>query len=150
MPFGDDSHPETISWRVHPARERMLAAVLALVVIAGLAWLSADLMQNYWWGIFSAAFLIVMLGRFFLPSYYSLDDEGISVRNLLGSTRFRWSDVRCFRHDAQGGFLSTRRRPSLLDSFRGIHLQFRENRDAVVARIQTSLPRAMQEGNQQS
>jgi hypothetical protein len=143
----DDAQYQAMEWRVHPARERVGAAVLSLLVLMGFAWLAADLMQNRWWGAFSGAFLFLMLSRFYLPSEFSIDETGITAKYPWKSTRFKWSDVRSFQHDERGGYLSTRR-PSLLDTFRGIHLLFHDNREAVVSRIRASLPNLKQEGQQ--
>ena len=138
-PMPDDLHNETMTWRVHPARERIGAACLAVGVMAAFAWLAVDWMQNLWWGLFAGLFLFAMLNRFFLPSRFVIDAEGITARYPWRSIRFRFQDVRRFLHDARGGYLSTRRRGSILDSFQGIHLFFNGNRDHVVARIRAGM-----------
>ena len=47
------------------------------------------------------------------------DPGAVSLMNKLAARqRLRWPDVRRFVHDAHGGYLSTRARPSTLDAFR--------------------------------
>ncbi|MCH8829561.1 MAG: hypothetical protein IID45_08295, partial [Planctomycetes bacterium] len=133
---------ETLRWRVHPARERMGAALFAAGVVLVLAWLAADLMQDRWWGVASGVFLFLMLNRFFLPSHFSVDQEGVTARFPLRTLQYRWTEVRRFLHDENGGYLSTRRRGSLLDSFRGIQLIFAGNSETVAARIDAVLEKS--------
>lgn len=135
---------ETISWRVHPARQRVGAALLAGAVILALSALAAFAMHSLWWGIFSALFLFIALERFFLPSEFSIDDGGIVAQYGLSRRTCRWRDIRRFLHDRRGGYLSTRARGSALDAFRGVHLLFGQDRDAVVARIESCLAKDRQ------
>jgi hypothetical protein len=128
-----------ISWRVHPARQRIGAAFVASAAILGLALLAALLMQSGWWGVFAAFVLFAALNRFFLPSEFSIDDEGVAARCGWSRRKCRWPDIRRFLHDARGGYISTRSRASALDSFSGIHLIFGDDRDTVVARIDRCL-----------
>lgn len=131
---------QDLIWRVHPARERPVAAVFALLVIAAVCWLVALLMESPWWAILPAVFFLLTLQRFFFPNEFRIDREGITAESAFAKTRFHWSEIRRFRHDEHGGFLSTRRRSSMFDGFRGMHLVFQNNHDQVVARIQAQLP----------
>jgi len=133
------SDPGRLKWRVHPARQRLGASCLALCVIAVVAWLAADLMESWRWAVLAAAFLLFTLRRFFLPSLYELDNDGITVRSGWSSRRFRWKEVRRFLYDERGAFLSQRARSSTLDSIRGMHLLFGDHREAVIARIEMCL-----------
>jgi len=83
--------------------------------------------------------LIMSLHRFFFPSRFAMATDAIEARYLLGTQRYAWSDIRRFRHDQHGAFLSTRSRPSWLDAYRGMHLLFGEARDEVIARIRERL-----------
>jgi len=134
-----DSITPTLEWRVHPARERAAAAGLALAVMAAMACLSAMLMQSLGWGVLALAVQVFALRRFLLPSDFCVDAQGVTASNGWQTRRYRWSEIRRFLCDAQGGYLSTRRSESLLDLFRGMHLIFGENREAVVAQIREHL-----------
>jgi hypothetical protein len=134
-----DSITPALEWRVHPARERAAAASVAVAVMAAMACLSAMLMQSIGWGLLAFAVQAFALRRFLLPSDFRVDARGVTACNGWQTQRYRWSEIRRFLCDAQGGYLSTRRRRSLLDLFRGMHLIFGENRDAVVTRIREHL-----------
>lgn len=135
----DEHFPDIVTWRVHPARERPLAACGALTVIAPMAWLAADLMQHAAWGIFAAVVLLVALQRFFLPSEYRVDAEGVTVRLPWRTQRYRWQAVRRFVYGERGGFLSSRARPSALDAFGGMPLLFDRRREEVISCIRRHL-----------
>ena len=134
-----DSTKEILIWRVHPFRERIGAACFSIGVLGAMAWLAAELMQSLWWAVIAFLFLAATLNRFFLPSEFQIDDDGVTVRSFFKVSRLRWLQIRRFLHDEHGGFLSTRSKRSFLDSFRGIHLLFGENREAVIDRIRRYL-----------
>jgi hypothetical protein len=131
---------EVYSWQAHPARERAGQAVAAGLMVVCLSFLSAALMQHTLWGVIAVAILAIALNRFFFPSRFTIDEEGITARYPLRSQRFRWADLRRFAHDEDGGYLSTRARPSRLDAWRGMHLLFGGEREEAVRRIEAHLP----------
>ena len=135
-----DPSSDILTWRVHPALERPLAAGFAVAVIAAIAWLAADLMQHPGWAAFAALVLLAALHRFFLPSEYRLDDEGVTLRQPWRTQHYRWSQIRRFEHGCRGGFLSSRACGSVLDLFRGIPLLFDDRRELIVAGIRRHLP----------
>jgi len=126
------------TWRAHPARQRPVAALFAAGVIVGIGAACAVAM-NAWWGILAVAVLVLTLYRFFFPSRFTLDAQGVTARYLFGTTRCGWSEIRRFCHDRHGVYLSTRSRPSRLDAFRGIHLLFGRSREEVLRRIRLHL-----------
>ena len=129
----DQSTP-SFTWRAHPARSRPWSAVAASLIILAAAvavWMSFGI----GWAIGSAIILVSALHRFFFPSQFSIDDDGIDAGYLLRRQRLRWRDVRRFLHDEQGGYLSTRARRSRMDAFAGLHMLFGDHRDEVIKRI---------------
>ena len=133
-------------WPAHPARERPGAAVAALAIIALLALGATLLGQSPWWGGGAALLLVLALNRFFLPSRYAVDAEGITARYPLRTVRLPWSRVRRFVHDEHGGYLSSRARRSRFDAFRGVHLLFGADRDEAIARIQSCIEQVRRDG----
>ncbi len=127
------------TWRAHPARERPWAAIGAFVIIAAVAAATMVLAGAWWWGVLAAVVLILALNRFFFPSSFSIEEDGVSASYLFGTKRFAWTDVRRFCHDRNGAYLSTRSQRSRLDAYRGIHLLFGDSRDEVLCRIRQRL-----------
>jgi len=131
-----DTHPD-YSWSAHPARERVGAAAAGVGVIGAFAAMSGVLMQSPWWAVISAVLLVLFLNRFFFPSRFTIDDDGITATYPFGRKRMLWQELRRFGHGVYGGFLSTRARPARMD--RGMHVLFGRDRDPVVERIRDRL-----------
>ena len=136
----DPLNPE-FRWHAHPAAERVAAAVggsAIVLALSGAAWLAGS---SVWWAILTAAVLVGALRRFYLPSEFSIDDEGITARTGITKRRMAWCDVRRFAVDDAGGFLSCRARRSWLDPGRGLHILFGQDRPGVLERIRAHLPK---------
>ena len=134
------AHPAVeFSWRAHPAVERVGPAVLGGVGVLGLAGSVYAFSGSPAWGVFALLVLTMALNRFYFPSRYDIDREGISARSLLGTKRLRWEEVQRFVTDRHGGYLSPRRARSWLDPWRGMHLLFGGQREAAVQRIRARL-----------
>ncbi len=134
----DHSRPD-FSWQVHPARERRGAAVatsLIILAVAGAVWASV---ANWAWAALAVVLLLVGLNRFFFPSRFTIDESGITAKYPLRTLRYRWEDLRRFVCDRHGGYLSTRSRRSRLDAYRGMHLLFGRDREAVIGQIRARL-----------
>ncbi len=131
----DEQSIQEFSWCAHPARERLGRAALGGLLILSLSILSGLMMQSLLWGVFAALLLVAVLNRFFFPSRFVIDAEGISAAYLLKKQSMCWSELRRFAMDRHGGYLSTRARRSWLDAYRGMHILFGRQRDAVIERI---------------
>jgi hypothetical protein len=133
--------PEPVfAWQAHPAREHAGRAAAGLAVVAALAFGSVAVMGAAWWGLVAVAILLAALNRFYFPSRFVVDEEGITARHALGSRRLRWAEVRRFAHDDEGGLLTTRAGDSWLTAHRGVSVLFGSHREAVLARLRALLP----------
>ena len=75
-------------WRAHPAHARPVAAMAAgliILAVAAAVWVSFGVA----WGLASAMVLVLALHRFFFPSRFSIDQEGIVAHYLLRHQRLR-------------------------------------------------------------
>jgi hypothetical protein len=135
----DNPKPE-FSWYAHPLRERRWRGLAGLVIIAGFAIFVTMLMQNIGWGVLAAAVMVLILNRFFFPSRFAMDEDGITAWYPLRQSRFRWAELRRFVHDRNGGFLSTRATASRLGA-RGMHILFGDQRESVIDRISRRVPK---------
>ncbi|MHC5114443.1 MAG: hypothetical protein ACYTGP_08460 [Planctomycetota bacterium] len=127
------------AWRAHPAREHAGRAVVALAVIALLAIVATFVGKSPWWALGTTLLMFLGLNRFFFPSRFSIDDDGITASYPLRSQRFLWVEGRRFVHDADGGLLSTRARPTRFEPRTSMYVLFGRHKDAVVGRIRTHL-----------
>lgn len=135
------SAEQAISWSAHPARQRPSAAAFAGIVIlaaAAAAWLSFGPA----WALLALVLLIASLNRFFLPSRFEIDAEGITARHPLARQTLRWAEVRRFVHDRHGAYLSRRSAASRLDAFQGMHLVFGADRQEIMRAIRERIAMA--------
>ena len=108
---GETRHARHV-WTAHPAREHPGRAVAGLALVAALAAATAAVGGHTAWGIVAAVVLVCSLSRFFFPSRFELDAEGIVARYPLSVRRARWDELRRFDHDGEAGVLRRRARPS--------------------------------------
>lgn len=97
-------------------------------------------MEQIAWGLFAILIMVVGCNRFFFPTRYELDAEGITARFPLKTIHYQWTELRRFVYDETGGFLSPRARRSFLDEYRGISLLFPEDAEPIIAEIRQRLP----------
>ena len=135
------------SWRAHPAMERKthaFAGAGVILFVGGVVFVMVRVdgavmgLAAAWAGL-SVLVLGLALNRFFLPSRFSIDEEGITASFPLRRRRFRWADIRRFAHDRHGGYLSTRARRSRLDAYSGLHILFGSRDDEVIEQIRAHL-----------
>jgi len=124
------------SWRVYPAKERLGAAIAASVVISTITIVIYFSFHSLFLSILSLIILLCTLNRFYLPSHFVLNQEGITARYPLRQQRYYWTEIRRFISDKHGGYLSTRTQSSRLDAFFGMNILFDNQREAVIERIQ--------------
>ncbi len=136
-----DETMSPFSWRAHPARERLAYTIGALIVILAFAALAYLAFGSPAWAGLSIVVLVLALNRFFFPSRYTIDEEGITANYPLRKVRMLWKDLRRFVHDRHGGYLSTRARKSRLDAYQGMHILFDDQRDRIIECINRFMAR---------
>ncbi|NQU26851.1 MAG: hypothetical protein HQ528_01040 [Candidatus Marinimicrobia bacterium] len=130
------SNPQEIKWQAHPACQNFKKAVFAVAVIAIMALLIGIITGSNLWALFACVILILALQRFFFPSHFIINEKLISANYLLGTKSLQWKYIRRFTHDANGGYLSTRKIASRLDAYRGMHIYFNYNRQLIIPAIE--------------
>lgn len=142
-----DTSPHFV-WRAHPAREKPVRAAIGLGVVAAFGalvgvWCVMDGLPASIAAVIGAAasgVLILALHRFFFPSRFEIDSDGITARYFLKTQHLEWRHIRRFLHDQFGGYLSTRAQRSRLDGWKGMHILFGAARVGAVGRIRAHLP----------
>ena len=131
-----------LDWTAHPLRDEPAWKSAALgALIVGFSALAAASLGGAVYGLISLVALAAATVRYLLPTRYLLDDQEASWRQLTWRRR-SWSTFRRVDRHADGIFLSPFRRPSRLDSFRGVFLRFGPGVDAdeVVALARDRVP----------
>ena len=128
-----------LAWAAWPAAERpMQATAVAIALVAaalGLATWGRDPLLAF----VGLMVLFLSLSRYFLPTRYKIDGEGVEVATAFGRSQRRWSTLRRFAADHRGITLSPYARRSWLDPYRGVRLLYHRNRDEVLAAVAARL-----------
>lgn len=130
-----------VTWVVWEAREHLGRAVgvllLILLVSAGVRFSLGD---PYLGGLALVVLLIAVL-PYYLPSRYTVDDEGVGVESLIGNRRKPWANLKVYFPDGDRGvLLSPVAKFGLLARSRGLYLPFRGNSDTARAIVARHLP----------
>lgn len=132
----DSSEGSTLEWTVrlwqeNPSRLWVIVVVAAFAGVIGLWALRHPL------GFILGVGMIAMsTADFWMPMHFRLDSEGATRRVGPSVSSILWMDVQRVREDEVGAKLSPLSNPeSRLEPFRGIHVRFSGNREAVIERI---------------
>lgn len=128
-----------LKWTVHPVKEdwkksAILIAFLVLIVL--LVYLSFDSIALM---ALSAVLMLGSLRAFFIPTYYTLDQKEIKVESPLGKRSRGWNEFKSYYADNNGVLLSPFPNKSMLESFRGVYLMCRSNRQEVIEFIEKQI-----------
>ncbi len=140
--------PDEIRWRVHLLTENIWKSILLAAIIAGTcfgAW-----QWTNWPGMALLAFvvLVVSMAPYLFPIVYRVNSEGIEIWFLRIRTFRSWEEFRNFYPHTDGVHLSTFRKPSRLDAFRGSYIRFAPgNRDLVLRFLESHIERNGVSGN---
>ena len=136
MSQASDPAAATLTWSVHPAREGPVRLALAVGVISIFAAAVFSTTGSILWAVFVAAIFFLSLARFFFPTVYTLDNDGLEARLPYRAIRRRWSDFASCQVERNGIFLSPYRKPSRLENYRGLFLMTRKDHQKIVEFVQ--------------
>ncbi len=112
--------------------------LVALIVASSAA--AAVGFEHWFYGLFSLGALTASLSRYFFPTRYVLNSEGIRSEHLGLKQRRFWVEFRRADEQRDGIFLRPSARPGRLDSFRGVFLRFDQNREEVARFVRCHVP----------
>ena len=119
-----------LRWCVYPLLQNSWARSASLVfVIIFVSLLASYSFSHIAYGVFSVVCLLISMARYFLPSYYTVDQRGLTCKLLWHKTFHEWSYFVRIEIRSHGVFLSPFVCPSRLDTFRGVFLPFNNNAD---------------------
>lgn len=119
--------PTVARWTVHPAAQKPLAAVFAVIVTLAFGGIVAVTFGDWtwqgaaWgWGACAVAALVASQMKFWVPTTFIVGFEYIEAHSVLSRSRSpRWGDVRRFVNDERGGLLARRAIPSRWEAVKG-------------------------------
>ena len=132
---------ESLSWTSWPMLRSPVRAVLAVAFVVLMAWTMQVLFSTTYFTVVAVLLVWGQIAGFFLPTRFSLTEDGVAVRGLVSKREKSWSEFRSHYVDKDGLLLSPFLERSRLERFRGVSLQFHGNRDQVVAFVERMMAR---------
>ncbi|NLO73083.1 MAG: hypothetical protein GX100_03090 [candidate division WS1 bacterium] len=133
--------PSEVTWVVWEARRHVLVALATLVFIVVLASGITWSLENRYYGGFSLVVLLIAVLPFFVPTRYTLTEEEVQVRSLLGTRSKPWANLKVYFRDGERGvLLSPVKTLSLVARTRGIYLPYQGNGAEAQALVARHLP----------
>lgn len=124
---------EVLSWKCHPSRRNPTKTLAVLALLVALMMFASWYTTSLFIGIVIMIVMILSLGAYFFPTWYTLDAEGVTVKTLATKFKRPWSMFRSHWVDRNGVLLSPFSHASRLENFRGLFVRYENNRDEVVA-----------------
>ncbi|MCD4690108.1 hypothetical protein K8S17_01460 [bacterium] len=128
-----------LSWTAWPMQRNPVRAVIGLAFIALVAWTLQGWLNTGYFTIFAVLLLWSQVAGFYLPTRHELTSDTVTVRGIIARREKSWSDFRSYFVDRDGVLLSPFIGRSRLERFRGLSLQFHDNRDEVIAFVEEKL-----------
>ncbi len=131
----------SLSWRCHPVKRRPLVSVAVSVFVIVVAVAVFYATDSRAFAVLALVILLLSLAKFYFPTRFQLTDETVTVKTTTQTLVKPWSQYRSYYPDKNGVLLSPFPEPSRLENFRGLYLMFADNRDEVIAFVDTHVGR---------
>jgi len=119
-----------MNWSVHPAKDNYKKTILSLVFIIGFLVFIA-FFYGLFWSLLGLVILLVSLYSYFFPSYYEVDEEYVTIRNMFLTQRRRHNEFKKVYRGKNGILLSPFKRKTILNQFRGVFLLLPKESEAI-------------------
>jgi hypothetical protein len=123
-----DTQEERVTWIVWKAGSHVWMAVTVLALIALLVGGIHKSLGSHFYAGLSAVILFITVLPFYLPTRYTLDEEGVQVQSILGNRYKSWLNLKVYFRDGERGILlSPVAQYGILAQTWGIYLPYRGN-----------------------
>ena len=133
----EEAEPVVIRWKICPAKIFPKKAFFGwlVIIIVGFMISTTSLVL----GLCLTAVLIATQATFLFSSTFSITEDGIVARYPLRKKEYTWKQIKRIKFFHDACYLFRRRKPSNLDGWSGIPVFYGENREAVIAAIQSHM-----------
>jgi len=111
-----------LTWTVHPFKSDQKKSFFLIAFIILIALLVYFSFSSIVFMLLSIVLLVLAMRQYFIPTHYTLDDEGAKVSSISSSKTRPWDYFKSYYYDRNGVLLSPFETKSPLESFRGIYL----------------------------
>jgi len=123
-----------MSWKSCPYKEHPRRTFFLVIFLIGI-WVGV----YFSFGLYGVIIALILLGggllSYWLPTYYSLDEEWIKIKGIISEKSKKWEEFRSYYEDKNGVFLSPFAKPKRLENYRGVYIRFNNNAEEVIGFI---------------
>ena len=116
-----------MKWSVHPAKDNYKKTILSMIFIVGFLVFIA-IFYGIFWSFLGFVILFVSLYSYFFPSYYEVDEECVTIRNMFITQSRKLTEFKKVYRGKNGILLSPFKRKTILNQFRGVFLLLPKDR----------------------
>ncbi|MCU0607016.1 MAG: hypothetical protein MUF78_06275 [Candidatus Edwardsbacteria bacterium] len=136
----DPAADHVFEWTVHPVRESMPKAVIAIVFPVAVSALVLLWTRSAFWSGLGFVLLFASEFPFFIRTVYRFDGDGVTMKRGGVTIARKWEQVRSYYPDRNGVQLSPYLKPSWMENFRGVYLQYGRHKEEILEQLEQRLP----------
>ncbi len=141
----DPAADHVFEWTVHPVRESMPKAVIAVVFPVAVSALVLLWTRSAFWTGLGFVLLFASEFPFFIRTAYRFDGDGVTMKRGGVTTARKWEQVRSYYPDRNGVQLSPYLKASWMENFRGMYLQYGGHKEAILKYLDHRLDNSQQQ-----
>ena len=110
-------------WVSFPVKDESFYKTTLLLLLIVSFFIFTSYILNIFLALLGVIVLLVALAKYFFPTQYEVNEFGVKLTWLFFSSTKKWSEFSRYVLIEGGVFLSPFRKPSKLDTFRGLFLR---------------------------
>lgn len=131
---------ELLSWKIHMARRNPSRSIAVVILILICSYFIFYTMEDFFFTLIATFVLIIMVLPYYLPTTYTLTEEGVRRKMLFSNQSRAWSEFNRYDSDKNAIKLYTMKQSSRLDNYRSFLLICNKNKEQVIEIIEKKLP----------
>jgi hypothetical protein len=131
--------PVLSSWTIHMAKRNPARAISVMILILVCAYFIHLTMEDLFFTLIATAVLVIMVLPYYLPTTFTLSEEGVSKKMLFSNQKRAWSEFNRYSVDRNTIKLYTMKKESRLDNYRSFLLICNKNKDDVVKIVEEKI-----------
>ncbi|MCF7832494.1 MAG: hypothetical protein K9N05_02810 [Candidatus Marinimicrobia bacterium] len=131
--------PELLSWKIHMSRRNPSRAIAVVILILICSYFIFYTMEDFFFTFIATIVLIIMVLPYYLPTTFSLTEEGITRKMLFSKQSRAWNEFNRYDSDKNTIKLYTMKQSSRLDNYRSFLIICNKNKDDVMKIVQENI-----------
>ena len=131
--------PALLSWNIHMARRNPSRAIAVAILILICSYFIYYTMEDFFFTFIATFVLVMMVLPYYLPTTYTLTEEGVTRKMLFSKQHRAWSEFNRYNTDKNTIQLYTMKKKSRLDNYRSFLIICNKNKEQVIKIVENKL-----------